>query len=51
MLPLSAIEAFGLEDPRITAMDGRYYISHTAVSPAGMVEKSAIAETGSDVYV
>jgi len=36
MLPISAIEAFGLEDPRITPIDGRYYISHTAVSPAGI---------------
>ena len=43
MLPLSEIEAFGLEDPRITAMDGHYYISHTAVSSAGIA--TALAST------
>ncbi|MCK4850923.1 MAG: glycoside hydrolase family 130 protein [Phycisphaerae bacterium] len=36
MLPQSPIESFGLEDPRITLIDGRYYITHTAVSSHGI---------------
>ena len=43
MLPESPLESFGLEDPRITPLDGRYYITHTAVSPAGIA--TALAET------
>lgn len=43
MLPQSSVEAFGLEDPRISHIDGRYYITHTAVSPAGIA--TALAET------
>lgn len=43
MLPLSPIEAFGLEDPRITPIDDCYYISHTAVSSHGIA--TALART------
>ena len=43
MLPLSPIETFGLEDPRITPIDGCYYISHTAVSSHGIA--TALART------
>ncbi|NIA07152.1 MAG: glycosidase [Actinobacteria bacterium] len=43
MLPQADLEAFGLEDPRITHIDGKYYITHTAVSPAGIA--TALAST------
>jgi predicted GH43/DUF377 family glycosyl hydrolase len=43
MLPQTELEAFGLEDPRITHIDGKYYITHTAVSPAGIA--TALAST------
>ena len=43
MLPQAKLEAFGLEDPRITHIDGKYYITHTAVSPAGIA--TALAST------
>ena len=36
-------EKWGLEDPRITHIDGKYYITHTAVSPAGIA--TALAST------
>ncbi len=29
-------ESFGIEDPRITLIDGSYYVNYTAVSPAGI---------------
>ncbi len=29
-------EAFGVEDARITPIEGRYYVNYTAVSPAGI---------------
>lgn len=44
MLPERPFEAFGLEDPRITHIDGRYYITHTAVSPAGIATALAWTE-------
>ena len=43
MLTSSPVESFGLEDPRITNLGGRYYITHTAVSPAGIA--TALAQT------
>ena len=43
MLPQEELEAFGLEDPRITRIEGKYYITHTAVSPAGIA--TALAST------
>jgi predicted GH43/DUF377 family glycosyl hydrolase len=36
-------EAFGLEDPRISLIDGRFYVSYVAVSEAGIV--TALAST------
>jgi predicted GH43/DUF377 family glycosyl hydrolase len=34
--PATPYEAFGCEDPRITFIDGRYYITYTAVSDRGV---------------
>ncbi len=34
--PANKYEAFGLEDPRITFIDGRYYIDYVAVSESGV---------------
>ncbi len=34
--PEQAHESFGLEDPRITCIDGRYHIQYVAVSPLGV---------------
>ncbi len=36
ILPDSIYEEFGLEDPRITRIDDKYYISYTAVSEYGI---------------
>lgn len=41
--PSEAYEEFGVEDPRITAIDGRYYINYTAVSRDSWV--TALAST------
>lgn len=39
----SALEAFGVEDPRITALeDGRFAVNYTAVSPAGIATGLAL---------
>ena len=35
-LPDSIYEEYGIEDPRITFIDGRYYITYTAVSAYGI---------------
>jgi beta-1,2-mannobiose phosphorylase / 1,2-beta-oligomannan phosphorylase len=37
------LESFGLEDPRITLLDGTYWINYTAVSPHGIA--TALAST------
>jgi len=34
--PASPYETFGLEDPRITSIDGTYYIDYVGVSPLGV---------------
>jgi len=34
--PANEYETFGIEDPRITLIDGTYYISYVAVCPAGV---------------
>jgi predicted GH43/DUF377 family glycosyl hydrolase len=34
--PANAYETFGIEDPRISLIDGIYYISYVAVSPLGV---------------
>jgi len=36
MSPASNYETFGIEDPRITKIDGTYYIDYVGVSPAGV---------------
>lgn len=36
LLPDSPYEEFGIEDPRITEIDGKYYIAYTAVSAYGI---------------
>lgn len=36
LLPDSIYEEFGIEDPRITEIDGKYYIAYTAVSEYGI---------------
>ncbi len=41
--PALLYEAFGVEDPRITKLDGRYWITHVAVSPHGAA--TALAST------
>lgn len=30
------LESFGIEDSRVTELDGRYYLTYTAVSPSGV---------------
>lgn len=41
--PLTAYETFGVEDPRITLLDGTYWINYSAVSPHGV--STALAST------
>ena len=41
--PATAYESFGIEDPRITLLDGTYWINYTAVSPYGIA--TALAST------
>lgn len=41
--PQSEVEEFGVEDPRITEIDGRYYLTYVAVSRHGPA--SALAST------
>jgi predicted GH43/DUF377 family glycosyl hydrolase len=41
--PASEVEEFGIEDPRITRIDDRYYITYVAVSRQGVV--TALAST------
>lgn len=43
MSPATRYESFGIEDPRITYVDGRYWINYTAVSPHGIT--TALAST------
>lgn len=42
-MPAMAYEAYGVEDPRITALDGRFYITYVAVSRHGAA--TALAST------
>lgn len=42
-LPQTEMEEFGVEDPRITALDGRYYFTYVAVSRHGAA--TALAST------
>jgi len=41
--PVNEYEVFGVEDPRITLIDGTYYISYVAVCPVGVT--SCLAST------
>ncbi|MDQ3698624.1 MAG: glycoside hydrolase family 130 protein [Gemmatimonadota bacterium] len=43
LAPATGYESFGVEDPRITLLDGRYWINYTAVSPYGIA--TALAST------
>lgn len=43
MFPATPYESFGIEDPRITLIDGTYWINYTAVSPLGIA--TALAST------
>lgn len=43
LAPTTAEEAFGIEDARITAIDGMYYVNYTAVSRYGI--STALAAT------
>lgn len=36
VVPSTPYEVYGVEDPRITPIDGAYYVSYTAVSPMGV---------------
>ena len=43
LLPEDALEEFGVEDPRITEIDGTYWVNYTAVSRRGIA--TALAST------
>lgn len=43
-LPETEWETYGVEDPRITSLDGRFYFTYVAVSPHGAC--TALASTG-----
>jgi predicted GH43/DUF377 family glycosyl hydrolase len=36
------LEAFGIEDPRVTELDGRFWVNYTAVSDAGIATALAV---------
>lgn len=36
LFPGNALESYGVEDPRITEIDGTYYITYSSVSPYGV---------------
>ena len=42
-LPMTRYETFGVEDPRLTALDGRFYFTYVAVSQHGVA--TALAST------
>lgn len=42
--PATPYETFGCEDPRITFIDGRYYITYTAVSDKGVCVALAVTD-------
>lgn len=43
MFPSTYYEQFGIEDPRITFINGKYYINYSAISPCG--DATALAVT------
>lgn len=44
MLPANRYEEFGIEDARITKLEGRYYITYTAASRLGCVVALAVTD-------
>jgi predicted GH43/DUF377 family glycosyl hydrolase len=44
LAPITEYEAFGVEDARVTALDGLYYVNYSAVSDLGIA--TALAVTG-----
>lgn len=44
VFPSTPYEAYGCEDPRITAIDGRHYITYTAVSGRGVTVAMAATD-------
>ena len=44
IFPSTPYEAFGCEDPRITLIDGRYYVTYTAVSGRGVCVGLAVTD-------
>ncbi len=44
MAPATDYETFGLEDARISLIDGKYYVTYTAVSPLGITACLASTE-------
>jgi len=44
LFPATPYEAFGCEDPRVTFIEGRYYITYTAVSDRGVAVGLAATE-------
>jgi beta-1,2-mannobiose phosphorylase / 1,2-beta-oligomannan phosphorylase len=44
MFPNTKYEAFGIEDARITLIDGRYYINYTAVASIGVATAIAVTD-------
>lgn len=49
LFPENIYEALGIEDPRISLIDGVYYISYVAVSPVGIT--TCLASTADFVHV
>jgi predicted GH43/DUF377 family glycosyl hydrolase len=44
IFPTTPYEAHGCEDPRITCLDGRYYVAYTAVSERGITVMLAVTD-------
>ncbi len=44
LYPTTPYEAYGCEDPRVTFIDGRYYVTYTAVSQRGVTVAMAVTE-------
>jgi predicted GH43/DUF377 family glycosyl hydrolase len=44
LFPETKYEAFGCEDPRITEIEGRFYINYSAVSPMGIATGLAVTD-------
>ncbi|MGO4497205.1 glycoside hydrolase family 130 protein [Paenibacillus sp. 2RAB27] len=44
LFPIDAEETWGIEDPRITQLGNRYYITYSAVSPKGVAVRLAVTD-------